>query len=118
MSKRAQGDAAENEALQYLQRHGLHLVERNYHCKPGEIDLVMRDGSSLVFVEVRSRRNTRFGSPVETVVARKQQRLVRAAAHYLQYHKLDLPCRFDVIGICRDSDTVQVEWIKDAFQAF
>ena len=118
MLKRAQGDVAENEALQYLRQHGLRLVRRNYQCKLGEIDLIMSDGTCLVFVEVRFRRNSRFGSPAETVVARKQQRLIRTAMHYLQNHKLDSPCRFDVIGISGDSDTVQVEWIKDAFQAF
>ena len=118
MSKQAQGEAAENAALQYLQRQGLRFIERNYRCKLGEIDLIMQDGISLVFVEVRFRRSTRFGSPAETVAARKQQRVVRAAAYYLQRHKLDQPCRFDVIGIQGNSDPVKVEWIKDAFQAF
>ena len=77
-----------------------------------------RDGTYLVFVEVRSRRSTRFGRAVETVAYRKQQRLLRSAAFYLQKHRLDLPCRFDIVGINRNSDSVQVEWVKDAFQAF
>jgi len=123
LSKRGQGDAAEEMALHYLQRHGLRLIERNFHCKLGELDLIMRDSTHLVFVEVRSRRSMRFGRPVETVAHRKQQRLLRSAAFYLQKHRLDLPCRFDIVGISPHSDSVQadsvqVEWIKDAFQAF
>lgn len=118
LSKREQGEAAETAALHCLERHGLHLVERNFYCKLGELDLIMRDGNYLVFVEVRSRRTTRFGRAVETVAYRKQQRLVRSAAFYLQKYRLDLPCRFDIIGINRNSDSVQVEWVKDTFQAF
>ena len=118
LSKRGQGEAAETAALHYLEHHGLNLVERNFYCKSGELDLIMRHGTYLVFVEVRSRRSTRFGRAVETVAYRKQQRLLRSAAFYLQKHRLDLPCRFDIVGINRNSDSVQVEWVKDAFQAF
>ena len=123
LSKRGQGATAEKIALHYLEHHGLRLIERNFHCKLGELDLIMRDGTHLVFVEVRSRSSVRFGRPVETVAHHKQQRLLRSAAFYLQKHRLDLPCRFDIIGISPHSDSVQadsvqVEWIKDAFQAF
>jgi len=117
-STRQQGEAAETVALQYLEKQGLHLIERNFHCKLGELDLIMRDGTHLVFIEVRARRNTRYGRPAETVAYRKQQRLLRSAAFYLQRRRLDLPCRFDIIGLSGDSDSVKVEWIKDAFQAF
>jgi uncharacterized protein (TIGR00252 family) len=78
----------------------------------GEIDLVMRDGATLVFVEVRYRRSDRFGAPAETVDRRKQQRLTAAANHYLQAHPTVLPCRFDVVAV---SGGDRIEWIKNAF---
>jgi len=85
---------------------------QNYRCRRGEIDLVMREAGTLVFVEVRFRSSTRFGTPAETVDIRKQRRLAAAAAHYLQRHPTNLPCRFDVIAV---SGTNQIDWIRDAF---
>lgn len=116
--KQKLGTQAEQAALQYLQQQGLRRVENNYRCKLGEIDLIMRDGKTLVFVEVRARRNNRFGLPIETVAASKQKKLIRTALYYLQQHKLDTPCRFDVIGIDHGSEPVQLQWIKNAFQAY
>lgn len=75
----------------------------------------MRDGEQLVFVEVRSRRNSRYGTPAETVTRAKQRRLSRAAAHYLLLHPGNVPCRFDVIAILQQEN--RLEWIKDAFPA-
>ncbi len=115
-SRVAQGTAAEDFALQYLERRGLTFVARNFRCRAGELDLILRDGEQLVFVEVRSRRSSRFGTPAESVTRNKQQRLLRAAAFYLQRHGLDLPCRFDVVAILQTGDAQQVEWIQDAFQ--
>ena len=117
MSTRTQGQAAESLACHHLERHGLRLIERNYQCRAGELDLVMRDGPQWVFVEVRSRRAGRHGGPLETVTPRKQQRLLRAAAHYLQRRRIDAPCRFDVIGILHEGAETRIEWIRDAFQA-
>ncbi len=116
MSSTTQGQAAEQQACGYLTGHGLKLVERNYRCRMGELDLIMRDAEALVFVEVRSRRAGRHGSPAESVTATKQRRLQRAAAHYLQHHLLDVPCRFDVVGITRYAGETRIEWIRDAFQ--
>jgi len=115
-SRVAQGTAAEDFALQYLERRGLTLVARNVRCRSGELDLILRDGEQLVFVEVRSRRYSQFGTPAESVTRAKQQRLLRAAAFYLQRQRLDLPCRFDVVAILHGGDPPQVEWIQDAFQ--
>jgi putative endonuclease len=112
-----QGNAAENVACQYLETQGLTLVERNYRCRSGELDLVMRDGSYLVFVEVRCRRDKRYGMPAETVTKIKQKRLIRAATHYLQYHHLDVPCRFDIIAVTQVNGKLRLEWIQNAFQA-
>lgn len=110
-----QGTVGEELACRYLVAQGLSVLMRNYRCRMGELDLIMRDGATLVFVEVRSRLDARFAHPAETVTRTKQQRLIRAAAHYLQKNRLDVPCRFDVVAITYGGEPV-VEWIKDAFQ--
>lgn len=116
------GQAAEDLACRYLQGQGLHLIERNYRCKRGEIDLVMRDTSSVVFVEVRYRRNRRFGSGAESVDRHKQAKLTATALHYLQSNKAAAksPARFDVVSVSvqgKSGDTAAIEWIKNAFDA-
>ncbi|MCB1823442.1 MAG: YraN family protein [Candidatus Competibacteraceae bacterium] len=116
ISRVAQGSAAEDLARRYLEARGLALVARNFRCRGGELDLIMRDGEYLVFVEVRSRRHTRYGTPAESVTRTKQRRLLRAAALYLQRQRLDLPCRFDVVAILQADGEPRVEWIRDAFQ--
>ncbi len=110
------GDQAETLACSHLQQTGLQLVEKNYRCKGGEIDLIMRDGESLVFVEVRFRKSSSFGSAAESVTASKQRKLITAASHYLQRQRNSWPCRFDVVGITGEHDPV-IQWIKDAFQS-
>ncbi len=116
ISRIAQGIAAEALACHYLEAQGLSLVMRNFRCRWGELDLIMRDNEQLVFVEVRSRRNTRYGTPAESITHAKQQRLLRAAAFYLQHQRLNLSCRFDVVAIVQPDGNAQVEWIRDAFQ--
>ena len=108
------GQWAENQAKDFLVKKGLKLRERNYRCKAGEIDLVMMEANTLVFVEVRSRRRADYGTAFESVTATKQQRLIKAAKHYLQTKQLfdKLPCRFDVISVRHDND---IEWIPNAF---
>jgi putative endonuclease len=106
------GQEKERIACAYLQDKGLLLLERNYRCRRGEIDMVMREGNTLVFVEVRYRASTRFGTPAETVDIRKQRKLAAAASHYLQRNPTELPCRFDVIAL---SGTNRIDWIRDAF---
>jgi putative endonuclease len=115
-SRVAQGAVAEELALRYLEARGLTLVARNFRCRLGELDLIMRDGGQLVFVEVRSRRHSRYGTPAESVTRTKQQRLLRTAAFYLQRRHLDQPCRFDVVAILQAESEPQLEWIRDAFQ--
>lgn len=116
ISRVAQGTAAEELALHYLEARGLQLVTRNFRCRGGELDLILRDGKQLVFVEVRSLRSSQFGTPAESVTRNKQQKLLRAAAFYLQRQRLDLPCRFDVVAILQTASEPQIEWIQDAFQ--
>ncbi|MDX1252118.1 MAG: YraN family protein [Gammaproteobacteria bacterium] len=113
------GAEAEELACRHLQKEGLLLVERNYRCQRGEIDLIMRDGASMVFVEVRYRRSVRFGSGAESIDRRKQAKLAAAALHYLQSHRnaAKCPARFDVVSIAPDVSGSRIDWIKNAFEA-
>lgn len=112
-SRQLIGAAGEDAALEHLRRQGLTLVERNFRCKGGEIDLVMRDGAALVFVEVRRRADDRHGGAAASVTPAKQARLLLAAQIYLQRHRTPPPCRFDVVAI----DGGRISWLKDAIQA-
>ncbi len=118
-SKGETGRRAEDAACDYLQARGLSLVERNYLCPRGEIDLIMRDARTTVFVEVRYRRSIRFGSGAESVDRRKQGKLLATAAHYLQLHPkaAKQACRFDVVSLTGGGDQPQLDWIPNAFQA-
>lgn len=107
------GAAAEQAASDYLIARGLRLVDRNWRCKGGEIDLVMRDGANLVFVEVRARTGSGFGGAAASITATKQARVILAARHYLLAKGLDAPCRFDAV-LVQDG---RLEWLKGAFEA-
>jgi len=107
------GDRGEHRAAQFLERHGLRIVGRNYRTRMGEIDLIARDGAVLVFVEVRMRTAARFGGGAESVDSGKRSRLVAAARHYLMRLGREPACRFDVVSLERDAPT----WIKAAFEA-
>lgn len=112
------GTEAETRGQEFLERAGLRPVERNYRCRQGEIDLVMRHGDTLVFVEVRYRRRADFGTAAESVGSAKQRRVILAASHFLQARwRGPAPrCRFDVLAIS-GKDPQNIEWITDAFQA-
>lgn len=116
-STTARGRAQEEQALSYLRAQGLQLVERNFRCRLGELDLIMLDGKQLVFIEVRSRASgSRYGSPAESVNAAKQRRLINAAQRYLQMREREPPaCRFDVVGISGSGSKQRLDWIKNAF---
>ncbi|MCF6280914.1 MAG: YraN family protein [Candidatus Polarisedimenticolaceae bacterium] len=109
------GDGAENLACDYLQQQGLRLIERNYHTRRGEIDLIMQHDKTLIFVEVRLRGSDHFGSAAESVTSRKQGRIIAAAQHYLQQQPSALACRFDVVAISGKTDR-SIDWIPNAFQ--
>ncbi len=111
------GQAAEDIACHYLQQQGLKLIDRNFQCKLGEIDLIMDDKKVLVFVEVRTRSNKNFVSALESVDFRKQEKIKKTASFYLLQKKLTnkVPCRFDVIAVQSHSDSTQFQWIKNAF---
>ena len=107
------GDAAEALAAQFLQAQGLRIVERNYRCRGGEIDLIATDGTTLVFVEVRLRSGTAFGGAAASITAAKRRRLAFAAKHYLGRLGREPPCRFDAILLDR-LEPDRVEWLRDA----
>jgi putative endonuclease len=112
-AKQVTGQNGEDDALAYLQRQGLTLVDRNVRCKTGEIDLIMRHGDTLVFVEVRKRANARYGGAAASVTYSKQMKLLRAAQFYLQRFRTPPACRFDVVAI----DGEELNWIKSAITA-
>lgn len=114
--RRARGDAAERQAEAQLKKAGLRTLARNFQCRWGEIDLVMRDGQTLVFVEVRRRRSTEFGGAIGSITRHKQRRIVRAASEYLARHaSIECPARFDVVTVT--DETGSLEWLQDAFQS-
>lgn len=110
------GREAEDAAWEHLRRNGLTLLTRNYRSSWGEIGLVMQDGDSLVFVEVRYRGRSDFGAPAETVDSGKQSRLRANAEHYLQHTRgaSRKPCRFDIVAIAGDADD-GLHWLRNAF---
>ena len=111
---RARGDDAEDLAGAFLQRAGLKLVARNYRCRFGEIDLIVRDGATLVFVEVRMRSNDRYGGAAASITRAKRTRLLRAARHYLANVARPPACRFDALLVHGKDHTI--EWLKNAFE--
>ena len=110
------GAQAEQWAAQHLQQQGMKLVEQNYRGRFGEIDLIMQDTTSLVFVEVRLRRSENFGGAAASIDARKQQRIIRTAQQYLSSLARTPPCRFDVV-LMDDAQGHNVQWLKNAFDA-
>ena len=115
-SRRTRGDKAEQQACKHLQSQGLKLLEKNFSTKAGEVDLIMRDGETLVFVEVRYRKNTDFGGAAASVTTKKQQRIIKAALAYQQKHMPQSSMRFDVVAI--EGDNGNIDWIVSAFDGF
>ncbi|HBI67880.1 MAG TPA: YraN family protein [Massilia sp.] len=111
--KQSQGRDWEQTALRYLKRQGLSFIEANFTCKGGEIDLIMQDGDTLVFVEVRQRAAGHYGGAAASITPAKIRRLVRAAQVYLLRFPRVPPCRFDVIAI--DGD--HLAWLRNAIEA-
>jgi putative endonuclease len=113
------GLAIEIRAIDFLRGQGLTLIERNFRCRHGEVDAVMRDGDTLVFVEVRYRRDDRQGLTRASVDDFKQRRIVLASADFLQRHFADREpaCRFDVVIATGNASAPHFDWISNAFQA-
>lgn len=110
------GNRAEKLAAKYLIKNKLQLIETNYRCKLGELDLIMWHGDYLVFVEVRYRKTEYYGGALESVDHHKQSKLFKAAQHYLVTHKLNnCPARFDIIGVSGNLSNPLYQWIQNAF---
>lgn len=115
--KQILGQEGERIAEAYLRKKGYSLVERNYRCSVGELDLVVLDRRVIVFVEVKTRTDERFGAPLESVGRRKQQRMIKAALFFLSQHRLHhREARFDVVGITFMGGEPAVEHVKNAFE--
>ena len=112
------GKQAEQIAHDYLQAKGLRLIQANYRCRAGELDLVMLDGQVLVIVEVRYRKTSRIAGPMQTIDSRKRHRLALATRHFLMCHDhlRDRPLRFDVIGLTGSTTKPNISWAKNAFE--
>jgi len=119
----AVGTAAETTAESFLHQRGLKTLQRNFRCRLGEIDLVMRDGDCLVFAEVRFRRPGQHGSGADSITQAKRRKLVLTAGFYLRCRKVSAhqACRFDVVSIGQSADSGngghEINWIRNAFQA-
>lgn len=117
-SHRAAGSLWEDYAKQYLLKQGLQAVTQNFHSRQGEIDLIMKDGQSYVFVEVKYRKSNNFGGATAAVTGSKQQKLTQTAKVFLQQQGLNeynTECRFDVIAIEGDENNPTTTWLKNAF---
>ncbi len=114
MNKRKTGALYEQRAALFLENEGYRVLERNFRCRQGEIDLIALDGKCLVFLEIKYRRDDRLGSGAEAVGFAKQQRIIRCAEYYLAKHAqyAAMPCRFDVVSVCGGKTVLY----KDAFQ--
>ena len=111
------GAQGESLAAWYLKKSGYKIIEQNYRSRLGEIDIIARDKKTLVFVEVKSRRSVRYGSPKWAVTARKQRKISMAALHYLKStRQTGIKARFDVVAITANRDEPRIEIIKNAFE--
>lgn len=117
-STRAKGAWYELEARRFLELQGLQFVESNYNIRGGELDLILRQGETLVFVEVRYRQSKQYGGAAASISASKLAKLRRTALHYLQnkgLHPDRTVCRFDVVAINGNDPDIEIDWLKNAF---
>jgi len=116
----SKGHAYEQKAEQFLVTKGYKLLDKNYHTRRGEVDLIMTSGASLIFIEVRYRKNASFGSAEESITRAKQAKIIYSARHYISKHKLwHMNIQFDVVTLTPDirENTLQLNWLKNAFTA-
>ena len=118
LNKNNAGLEAEKLAATFLANHGLKLIIQNYHCRFGEIDLIMNDAKTLVFIEVKLRSNSKFGGAAASITPQKQQKMILTAQHYLQQHVKNqhlIACRFDAI-LMDKANINSIEWVRNAFE--
>ena len=116
-ANRARGHRAERLAEAWLCKQGLRPLHRNYHCRQGELDLIMSEGDTLVFIEVRHRSRGGFGDGIDSITRNKRRRVVQAARHFLARNPrcAQRVCRFDVVGMEGALSAPRFEWIRNAF---
>jgi putative endonuclease len=116
MENKELGKKGEEKALRFLKKRGYRIIEKNYVCKMGEMDIIARDKDTLVFIEVKTRTSTEFGPPQLAVNLSKQRQLSKVALNYLKEKHLEDPkARFDVVAILLEQKKEEIELIKDAF---
>lgn len=117
INSRDHGNALEKEAALHIKKFGFDIVQKNYQCKLGEIDIIAKKDDCLVFFEVRHRKQKKFGGALESVDSKKQQKLIKTASYYLQQKQLTnrIQCRFDVIAIEGPIGQFKINWIENAF---
>jgi len=109
------GKKGEEEAANFLTKKGFYIMHRNWRCGKLELDIVAGDGDEIVFVEVKTRRNTYFGYPDEAIDDRKIRRIVSAAGAYVRYYSINLPIRYDVVSVIGMEPPFEIEHVPDAF---
>ena len=114
---RVLGQIAEQEACTFLKKNGLKFIASNYQCRYGEIDLIMQENKDIIFIEVRNRNRIDYGNAVQTISPQKQKKIIKTALSFLQAQSWlnKVNCRFDVIGIKYVAETLEIDWIKNAF---
>ena len=113
----ALGHTGETIAISFLRKHGIKIIERNYRCRYGEIDIIAKDKDTIAFVEVKTRKNLSRGIPQMAVDFKKQRQISKVASHYIRYKRaVNIPARFDVIAINLADGPAKIEYIKDAFE--
>lgn len=110
------GKLAETAVLLYLKKHGLKELARNFTARSGEIDLIMLEGATIVFVEVRSRSSNRFMDTIDTIDNRKVRKIIRTSHAFLQQYKDPFEsCRFDIVTLTGKIRSPRIDWLKNAF---
>ncbi len=111
------GQSGEQMARVFLQEQGYKIIETNWRCKSGELDIICRKEGLLVFVEVKTKHDTKFGLPGEALTSKKQRRLAKTALVYLSVKNMwHVPCRFDLVAICVNEQTCEMEHVPDVFE--
>lgn len=114
----SKGQETEDACCEYLKNKGLSLIERNFHCRYGEIDLIMKDDKTIVFIEVRYRKNNDFGGALESITPNKKKKVKTSAETYIQTHSISNDVRIDFVAMTQDPNEptrYSFDWIKNAF---
>lgn len=114
-NRATKGKVAEQLACDYLTENGLKFIDKNFHSRYGEIDLIMQHQNTLVFIEVRYRKNLNYGGAKESITPSKQQKIQKTALFYMQQKGREYNARFDVIAMTGENLNLKIEWIKNAF---